>query len=103
MTKITEMFDHKKGICSITGEPTEYFIRLNTKGFVVQTSYTIYLLESFVTKRWIGDTLFVFIGDEVFYEINDCDMGIVSPVHSENQFRYLVNKNVEDVVSQYFP
>ena len=99
--KLTKALEHKKGICSITGEKTDYRIRLNTEGYI-STSETVYLLESFVSKEWIGDTLFVFIGDEVFYEINDYDMGVVSQVRSKEHFKYLMNKRTEEIMNKYF-
>ena len=94
MSRITNTWNHTKGVCAISGKPTDNVIRLNTTGYC-SSSESVWVCEEYIKHQWVGDTLFCTIDNQVFWEIN-CDWGgegVVEVVRNKEHFDYLVNRN----------
>lgn len=97
---VTNTPSHKKNICCVSGEYTENSLRLNEDSGYCKSSTTIHVKESLVEKKWIGDNLFVFINNQVFWEINRCDLDVIAPVRSPKEFQYLVHEEEYSIIKK---
>ena len=100
MSKITNTWSHEKGKCCITGESTDNTLRLNMNEGFCQSSTTIYVKPNLVDKKYIGDNLFVFINNQVFWEVNGFDNDVISPVRNAQHFSYLVHEEERKIIRE---